>query len=604
MSERYSKLFALPENLYAEGSPVVISAGALLKDNNTGNILAQLKIKNISDKTIKVAKVKVYPLDSLNNPIGEEIEYEYLDLAAARDIEFGQKNAITLPNASTRAFAVSVTEVGFTYNSVWSGTDNEWTSLSKPDSLEKSLGDTELVKQYKIKYGNSSKNVLTEEKDLWICSCGALNHVNERSCHICGRSFAEQKGFDLNELKEETNTRLEDERKAAKAAAEAAKEQAAAKAKKTKKIISVAVPVAVVLMIAAIIVSSAAKKSNAYKAAVELYNAKQYDEAVAAFEALGNYKDSKEQIENIGLEKKYDLALEEISQGNFDEAYKLFEELGDFKDSAEYLSHFQLESVILSESCERDGATYYSVEYTYDAGRLVAEDWTIPETTRFYGIHYVTATPGKYKVEYEYVKNSDSRTLTLFDGSGSTLCMIFYNYDKDGKLLEEMKSMKTSKGNGEYDKYEYDQNGNRILWLWYQNLDGSGEPYATYTYEYDDKNNTVRECYKYDWGLEKEEYENTYDSEGRIIEHKSLAENGSTYTYEYDSESNLIREQEYIPASDLETENNYEYDEYGNLVKETTYYTYYSNGKGSKVEQLNTYVTTYEYGIVYSLELD
>jgi len=36
MSERYSKLFAFPENLYAAGSPVVIAAGALLKDNQTG----------------------------------------------------------------------------------------------------------------------------------------------------------------------------------------------------------------------------------------------------------------------------------------------------------------------------------------------------------------------------------------------------------------------------------------------------------------------------------------------------------------------------------------------------------------------------------------
>ena len=35
MSERYSKVFSLPENLYAEGAPVVIAAGALLKDNQT-----------------------------------------------------------------------------------------------------------------------------------------------------------------------------------------------------------------------------------------------------------------------------------------------------------------------------------------------------------------------------------------------------------------------------------------------------------------------------------------------------------------------------------------------------------------------------------------
>lgn len=32
MSERYLKLFSLEENLYIPGSPVLIAAGALLKD--------------------------------------------------------------------------------------------------------------------------------------------------------------------------------------------------------------------------------------------------------------------------------------------------------------------------------------------------------------------------------------------------------------------------------------------------------------------------------------------------------------------------------------------------------------------------------------------
>ena len=52
MSERYSRLFSLSENLYAEGAPVLIAAGALLKDNETGKVLAQLKLRSISDKKI------------------------------------------------------------------------------------------------------------------------------------------------------------------------------------------------------------------------------------------------------------------------------------------------------------------------------------------------------------------------------------------------------------------------------------------------------------------------------------------------------------------------------------------------------------------------
>ncbi len=89
MSERYTRLFSLPENLYAEGAPVLIAAGALLKDNQTGNVLAQLKFKNIGFKTIKAIKVRITLLDTVGRSLGNPITYQYLDLSASRDSEFG-----------------------------------------------------------------------------------------------------------------------------------------------------------------------------------------------------------------------------------------------------------------------------------------------------------------------------------------------------------------------------------------------------------------------------------------------------------------------------------------------------------------------------------
>ena len=43
MSERYSRLFTLANNLYSGGSPVLIAAGALSKSHQTGRVIAQLK---------------------------------------------------------------------------------------------------------------------------------------------------------------------------------------------------------------------------------------------------------------------------------------------------------------------------------------------------------------------------------------------------------------------------------------------------------------------------------------------------------------------------------------------------------------------------------
>ena len=80
MSERYSRLFALSENLYAAGSPVVIAAGALLKDNQTGKIIAQVKFKNISTKAIRALTVRIRAKDVSGVDVEGVDKFQYLDL--------------------------------------------------------------------------------------------------------------------------------------------------------------------------------------------------------------------------------------------------------------------------------------------------------------------------------------------------------------------------------------------------------------------------------------------------------------------------------------------------------------------------------------------
>ena len=79
MSERYTRIFSLESNLYAEGSPLVICAGALLMDSITENVLVQLKFKNIVDHNIKYIKIEISPFDTLNRPLGDSFEFEYLE---------------------------------------------------------------------------------------------------------------------------------------------------------------------------------------------------------------------------------------------------------------------------------------------------------------------------------------------------------------------------------------------------------------------------------------------------------------------------------------------------------------------------------------------
>lgn len=288
MSERYSKVFPLPENLYAEGAPVVIAAGALLKDNQTGRVVAQLKLRNISPKTIKAATVSILPLNTVGNPLGEAIRYEYLDLSSTRDTDFGSKSAIPMPDITTRSFDAAVVEVIFTDNSVWNASEAVWEALKSPEALTSRL-DSEMVKQFQIEYGSGAKNFLLEQKDLWYCVCGAVNRQGETKCHSCQKSIYDLKKLDLEALREHKEQRLVKEQE------QAAKKAAATQ--KTMKTLAAVLVVAAAFCIVASFAVGAIKKNKAYNDAALLMEQGKYEEAIEAFTALDGYKDSAEQIQ-------------------------------------------------------------------------------------------------------------------------------------------------------------------------------------------------------------------------------------------------------------------------------------------------------------------
>lgn len=331
MSERYSKLSSLPENLYAEGAPVIVSAGNLLKDNQTGRVLAQLKIKNIAAKPLKAATVLIHPLDTTGTPMTGETEQKYLDLTAKTGEEFGQKTAVYLPDDSTRGLAVEVTQVVFSDNSTWEGSAAPWEPLPAGESLSSWLGDGELVKQYRIKFGESCEVYPREHKGLWLCACGAWNR--DEACYVCGKKKTALLPPDLEALKAEKDARLAKE-KAEREAKEAADKAAAeAKAKKTKKTLAILIP-AVAVCVAALLIFKVFIPNSKYNKAVALLDAGQYDEAITAFEALNGYKDSADMIEEARCTKIYDEAEKQFASGNYDASFSMFASIEPYRDSS------------------------------------------------------------------------------------------------------------------------------------------------------------------------------------------------------------------------------------------------------------------------------
>ena len=381
MSERYIKVFSLLENLYAEGAPVIISAGNLLKDTQTGRMLAQLKIRNISEQPIKAAKVIIHALDTTGRPVEGDGEQEYLDLLVKAGEEFGQKVAIPLPNSSTRGFTVEVKEVAFTDNSVWAGTQAVWEHLPEGVPLARELGDGQLVNQFKIKHGPQSTVFPREHKGLWLCTCGTWN--KDEKCYACGKEKGKLLPVDLPGLIQEKEERLQREKaeREAKEAAErtAARLRAERKARKTaerkrilRKIGITALIIAAVAFLAYATVwhiipyvkyqnackaverqefdtayaafvklgsfsdSQEKAEDTLYQKAVSLMNSGAYTEAAKEFDRIPNYSDSKKQAQYCRNEAAYLEANSLLESGNYEEASKLFSDIIDYKDSKDH----------------------------------------------------------------------------------------------------------------------------------------------------------------------------------------------------------------------------------------------------------------------------
>ena len=349
MSERYSRLFALPNDLYATGSPVVIAAGALLKDNQTGKVLAQLKLRSISSKQIKAVKVCITSMDTVGRTLGEAVEHQYLDLNISRDAEFGQKAAIALPDSSTRSFSATIEEVAFADNTIWTSSNASWQPLPRPTQLASEIQDGELVKQYQLTYGKQCQFSPLSHDDLWFCSCGAVNRAEEGACHSCHLEYTRLISVQWDALKEAAAVRLAEEKAyAEKQAAERAKREAEAKveeekqqaiaqqkAKKTKRIIAICAAVGVVLCVAVGVVTQIIipeqQRKAAYEAAMTSYSTGDYEDAVAKFTALGDYNDSANKV----LESKYNLASAAFDSEDYAKAETQFLELDAYLDSAQ-----------------------------------------------------------------------------------------------------------------------------------------------------------------------------------------------------------------------------------------------------------------------------
>ena len=335
--EKFSVLFKSYESVYAQGSPVIISARALIKNNESGKVFVQLKFKNITEKIINAVKVDVECFDAFGNELEGIQGFDYLELCAKRNDDFGNKKLIPLSNANTRSFKVKCTEVLYSDGSSAECDEfEEWTIIPEQIDLESKLG-TELATQYRREVLEKAVYVPDSEKDIWRCTCGSINKKSETVCNLCGCGWIEQYmaldtdtlTSNLEKFKIAEREREEAAKREAERIAEEARVAAEIQKKKNAKTLKIVVPIVVAIIALIIIFVTVIKPSSDYKSAVALMESGKYNAAISVFKDLGDYKDSETQI----LECRYRIADSAADKGDYAEAISLFKELGGYKDS-------------------------------------------------------------------------------------------------------------------------------------------------------------------------------------------------------------------------------------------------------------------------------
>ena len=171
---------------------------------------------------------------------------------------------------------------------------------------------------------------------------------------------------------DEEQAKIDAERKRQR---ELAEQERKARQKKNKTLAILAAAAALVVIIAAVIVTQVIIPGNRYKAAEALLAEGKYDEAISAFEALGDYKDAAGHIEEAkkaiadAIEAAnaaaYAQAEELMEAGDFDGARAAFAALGDYKNASMRIADVNLAEAYSIAKTYYDKEDYESAYFSF-----------------------------------------------------------------------------------------------------------------------------------------------------------------------------------------------------------------------------------------------
>lgn len=360
MSDRLLKLYSLSNVQYEPGCPVIITAGNLLIDTLTDKAIIQLKLKSIAPKSVRAVTVSIKTAAANGNELECSHEYQYLDLTIMRDQSFGQKKAIYLKNATARSFTATVTEVVFADAEVWQSASVELVNLPVQEKARTYFPRSDLAEQYQIENGKHSEYIPTSAAGLWFCTCGAINYEHEDKCHACGLLYDKQ----TNNLSEEYLEKQSNLRHRAETYNKIEKKRRAQKYTLLSviAILCIAIPL---LLYNCIILPRVEERNNQnnYAAAMQYLEEEDFQKAIDAFDALGEYSDSAELKE---FTVYYKDMLTSIAQKNWDDVKLQYSHIHGFQNADLYIQNANKDHLACVLDAVNGGANFDNLKTAVD----------------------------------------------------------------------------------------------------------------------------------------------------------------------------------------------------------------------------------------------
>lgn len=326
MAERFTRLFQLDDDLYADGSPVIICAGVLLNDTVTGKTIAQIKFQNISSKVISAAKIELCAIDAMGTPQNDNIEYLYSRLNIPPGAFWGGDKAIILPDNASASFTIRSMAVAFEDGTNWKTEEiSTFSCIPASPCLSDELNELALVEQYRIETTPDAKYAPKEYGTLWRCTCGCINHG--KNCTMCHTDkITAFQAYSIPALFQKAATRLEQNTK------EYEKKQA--EKRKTIKTAVIVLSIVAVLSIFGSVYGfwinpKIILPARKYAEAMALFQDGKYRQAETVFAELGSYRDCEQILQSI----PYHIAEDFLEQGEYQAAIDAFSDLGEYQDS-------------------------------------------------------------------------------------------------------------------------------------------------------------------------------------------------------------------------------------------------------------------------------